>query len=134
MKKLPAQKEGSKGKDGALAVLHANVRALADLHPEIRGDRAKFREAIKIGDGTAGKIFGGRGNPTLKVIEKIATFFHLDVWELFFPGLDVEKVIGEPLTADEKKLHKSIEASMKKLGLVEYKIKKETKQKPQKLK
>ena len=84
------------------------------------------RKAIKTASGVSERAVGyilqeDGGNPTLAHLEALAGAYHLEVWELLMPGLDVEKVVTK-ISPQEHQLHKTIEASMKKLGIKEYKL------------
>ncbi len=112
--------------DGAREILNSNLRALMAAHPIL-----KDRKAIKARTGVSPRTIGYMlqpevGNPTLANLEAVATAFHLDVWELLMPGLDISNV---QMKAPEReiKLQKQIEAAMAKLGVTEYKVKEQAK-------
>jgi DNA-binding phage protein len=112
-------------KDGALMILKHNLNALFSLHQTIKGNRPLLASKTGVSDGSLGQMLGGRGNPTLKNIEKVATFFHLEVWELLFPGLDAKGVIGKGVPESEARMHRRIEEHMRTLGITEYKLPKD---------
>lgn len=108
--------------DGAKEVLRHNLTALMSAHPILRD-----RKAIKTRTGVSERSIGymlqpDAGNPTLANLEAVAGAFHLDVWELLMPGLDV-KQIAMKVSDKEAKLQKQIETAMAELGVTEYKVK-----------
>lgn len=126
MPKLLAASTGQKtAKEGALSILSQNLKALYALHPTIKGNRLTLASKTGVSDGSLGQMLRGRGNHTIKNIEKVASFFHLEVWELLFPGLNAKEVIGKGVPESEARMHRRIEQDMRALGITEYKIKKD---------
>jgi len=68
------------------------------------------------------------GNPTLGNLEAVAAAFHLEIWELLMPGLDVSQVQMK-VSEKEAKLQRQIETAMAELGVTEYKVKERAKAK-----
>lgn len=104
--------------EGARDVLRQNLAALMSAHPILRS-RGAIERRTDVAARTVGYMLSGKGNPTLGNIEAVAQAFHLEVWELLRPGLDVSKIAVE-VSAKEAVLHRKIEESMKALGVTEY--------------
>lgn len=114
-------------KEGALSILKQNLIALYSLHPKIKGSRQLLHEKTGVSDGSLGQMLGGRGNPTLKSLEAVATFFHLEVWELLMPGLDAKGTVGKGISDSEARMILKIEENMRALGITEHKLPREGK-------
>lgn len=111
-----------RAKDGAGSVLAHNLKALMAAHPVLR-DRKAIKTRTGVSERTVGYMLQPEdGNPTLSNMEAVAGAFHLEVWELLMPGLDVAKITMK-VSDRETKLTKTIEAAMADLGITEYKVK-----------
>ncbi|WP_244116539.1 helix-turn-helix transcriptional regulator [Burkholderia gladioli] len=62
-----------------------NLAELLATRPDV--SRLNLSKAMGVADGTLGRIKYGDGNPTAEVIEKIATFFKIEPWQLLYPNL-----------------------------------------------
>lgn len=109
-------------KAGALSVLKQNLTALYKLHPKIKGNRPLLAAKAGISDGSLGQMLRGAGNPTLENIEAVATYFHLEVWELLLPGLDAKAAVGKGMSESEAKMIQKIEENMRALGITEHRL------------
>lgn len=114
--------------EGAREILNHNLRGLMAAHPILRD-----RKALKARTGVSPRTIGymlqpTQGNPTLANLEAVAGAFHLEVWELLMPGLDMANVQMK-VPEREVKLQKQIEKAMAELGVTEYKVKERAKAK-----
>ncbi len=75
-------------------ILAANLSALLDSRPDI--SRLNLSKQIKVADGTLGRIKYGTGNPTIEVLEQIASFFRVEAWQLLTPDLGKELLQKPP--------------------------------------
>lgn len=66
-------------------ILAENLTALLATRPDM--SRLNLSKAMGVADGTLGRIKYGDGNPTVEVIERIATFFEVEPWQLLYPDL-----------------------------------------------
>lgn len=117
---VPARQKAAK--EGASSILKQNLTALYTLHPKIQGSRMILHQKTGVSDGSLGQMLRGAGNPTMKSIEAVATFFHLEVWELLMPGLDAKGAIGKGVSDSEARMILKIEENMRALGITEHKL------------
>lgn len=107
--------------EGAKGVLRHNLSRLMKAHPTLNSRKA-IETRTDVSARTVGYMLQEEGpSPTLTNLEAVAGAFHLEVWELLSPELDISKVAVK-VPPSELALHKRIEADMRKLGVKEYRL------------
>lgn len=113
--------------EGAQDVLAHNLQRLYAVHPVYTGDEAvataTAKRGYRVSKRSVADMRNKRGNHTIKKMESVATVFHLELWELLLPGLDVNQVATR-VSTKEKKLHDSIQENMQQLGITSYTLRK----------
>lgn len=62
-------------------ILAENITALLKRYPDT--SRLNLSKRMGVADGSIGRMKYGTGNPTLDVLEGVARFFNVEVWQLF---------------------------------------------------
>lgn len=65
------------------AILAANLTELLSTRQE--APRLELAKRMGVADGTLGRIKYGTGNPTVEVLDQIASFFKIPTWSLLKP-------------------------------------------------
>ncbi|WP_186137361.1 helix-turn-helix domain-containing protein [Burkholderia gladioli] len=78
--------------------------------------RLELSRQMGVADGTLGRIKYGTGNPTVEVLDQIASFFKIETWRLLLPNLGRDLVELHASGGDgTNDLAASIAASLKSL-------------------
>jgi len=73
-------------KNSSKDALSANLTALLDTRSDV--SRLNLSKMMGVADGTLGRIKYGTGNPTIEVLDQIASFFRVPSWTLLRPTED----------------------------------------------
>jgi transcriptional regulator with XRE-family HTH domain len=83
-------------------ILAENLTTLLATRSDI--SRLELSRQMKVGDGTLGSIKYGKGNPTVEVLDQIASFFKLEAWQLLAPNLgESERKAADVTVAMQKR-------------------------------
>lgn len=90
-------------------VLGANLQALMTANSEL-GSNPKLAKKTDLGTGTISRLRNGEVDANLSTLQKIASAFDLQPWQLLVPGLDPAHppVLRHP-SEEERKLYARIE-------------------------